>query len=57
MLFLPLGIRPLDPREECSDEATEEALRAQVNEQTSPLFYDAMNKRPAKPVLKKADTH
>ena len=57
VLFRRLGIRPLDPREECSDEATEEALRAQVNEQTSPLFYDAMNKRPAKPVLKKADTH
>ena len=40
------------------DEATEEALRTQVDEQsTAGLYYDAMQSRPAKPVLKKADTH
>ena len=53
-LFERLGIHPLDPRDECSDEATEEALRAQVAaQQPAALYYDA-NKRSAKPVLKKA---
>lgn len=57
-LFQRLGIHPLDPRSECSDEATEEALLESVDAQqraseTAPLYYDA-NKRAAKHVLNKA---
>lgn len=55
-LFQRLGIHPLDPRQECSDEATEEALRTEVSSrqtQADALFYDAMQSRPPKPVLKK----
>ncbi len=53
-LFERLGIHALDPRDECSDEATEQALRAQVAaEASAPLYYDA-NRRDAKPVLNKA---
>ena len=57
-LFQRLGIHPLDPRSECSDEATEEALLESVDAQqrandAAPLYYDA-NKRAAKHVLNKA---
>ena len=55
LLFQRLGIHPLDLREECSDEVEEAKLRDQVAEQVSaqqqPLFYDALQKRPAKQVL------
>lgn len=53
-LFQRLGIHALDPRDECSDEANEEALRAQIAAQQTPLYYDA-NKRSAKKVLQKAE--
>ncbi|GAA5126385.1 biotin synthase BioB [Alloalcanivorax gelatiniphagus] len=60
-LFDRLGIHPLDPRHEASDEAHEEALRQQVAEQEaadSGLYRDAMayqadGKRAAKHVLDK----
>ncbi len=53
-LFNRLGIHPLDPRDECSDEATEDALLVQVQErQPAPLYYDAMSSREAKAVLGK----
>ncbi|ASK35261.1 biotin synthase BioB [Alloalcanivorax mobilis] len=60
-LFERLGIHPLDPRHEASDEAHEEALRSQVAEEeahNSGLFHDALaysgpNKRGAKHVLDK----
>lgn len=55
-LFERLGLHALDPREECSDEATEAALEAQVLTRfPAPLFYDALQKRPAKDVLKPRD--
>jgi biotin synthase len=51
-LFQRLGIHALDPRDECSDEATEDALLAEVEaQQPAPLYYDAMSRREAKPVL------
>ena len=40
-LFERLGIHPLDPRPEASDESTEEALRSSVAAQQAP-FYDAL---------------
>jgi biotin synthase len=40
-LFERLGIHPLDPRVEASDESTEEALRADVAAQQAP-WYDAL---------------
>lgn len=56
-LFSRLGIYPLDPRGECSDEVTEGALLDQVAGQNStqqknstPMFYDAMSSRAAKTV-------
>jgi len=55
-LFKRLGIHPLDPRHEASDEAHEEAIKAQVAEQEAEdagLFYNAMDKRSAKHVLDK----
>ena len=52
-LFGRLGIHPLDPRDECSDEATEDALLAKLEQGKTALFYDAMNPRQAKPVLAK----
>lgn len=53
-LFERLGIHALDPRDECSDEATEQALRAQVAaSQSAPLYYDATARQP-KTVLNKA---
>ncbi|MCK5875496.1 MAG: biotin synthase BioB [Alcanivoracaceae bacterium] len=53
-LFNRLGIHPLDPRDECSDEATEDALLGQVqSQQPAPLYYDAMSSREAKAVLGK----
>ncbi|MCK0153561.1 biotin synthase BioB [Alcanivorax sp. S6407] len=55
-LFKRLGIHPLDPRHEASDEAHEEAIKAQVAEQQAEeagLFYNAMDKRAAKHVLDK----
>ncbi|MEE4250538.1 MAG: biotin synthase BioB [Alcanivoracaceae bacterium] len=52
-LFGRLGIHPLDPRDECSDEATEDALLAELEQGKTALFYDAMNPRKAKPVLPK----
>ncbi|RJG17955.1 biotin synthase BioB [Alcanivorax profundi] len=55
-LFKRLGIHPLDPRHEASDEAHEEAIKAQVAEQEAEdagLFYNAMGKRSAKHVLDK----
>ena len=53
-LFNRLGIHPLDPRDECSDDATEAALLNQVQaQQSAPLYYDAMNSRAAKSVLGK----
>ena len=56
-LFKRLGIHPLDPRHEASDEAHEEAIQAQVSEQQAEeagLFYNAMDsKRSAKHVLDK----
>ena len=56
-LFKRLGIHPLDPRHEASDEAHEEAIQAQVSEQQAEdagLFYNAMDsKRGAKHVLDK----
>ena len=56
-LFKRLGIHPLDPRHEASDEAHEEAIQAQVSEQQAEeagLFYNAMDsKRTAKHVLDK----
>ena len=52
-LFGRLGIHPLDPRDECSDEATEDALLAELEQGKTALFYDAMNPRQAKPVLAK----
>jgi biotin synthase len=53
-LFQRLGIHALDPRDECSDEASEDALLAQVQaQQTAPLYYDALSRREAKPVLPK----
>ena len=48
-LFNRLGIHALDPRDECSDEATEQALRTQVAAQQQSLYYDA-NARMAKTV-------
>lgn len=55
VLFQRLGLHALGPREECSDEAAEEALMDSVTAQSesSALYYDAMGKRPAKDVLKK----
>ncbi len=57
LLFKRLGIHPLDPRHEASDEAHEEAIKAQVAEQQAEeqgLFYNAMgDKRAAKHVLDK----
>ena len=57
-LFSRLGIHPLDPRGECSDDATEGALLDEVAKQTSssqqtaaPMFYDAMKSRAAKTVM------
>jgi biotin synthase len=58
LLFKRLGIHALDPRCESSDEATEEVLRAQVAEKEAEdrgMFYNAMDKRPAKVVLGKRD--
>ena len=56
-LFNRLGIHPLDPRDECSDEATEDALLSQVqSQQSAPLYYDAMARREAKAVLGKRST-
>ena len=55
-LFKRLGIHPLDPRHEASDEAHEEAIKAQVAEQQAEeagLFYNAMDKRAPKHVLDK----
>ena len=56
-LFNRLGIHPLDPRHEASDEAHEEAIKAQVAEQQAEdagLFYNAMDtKRSPKHVLDK----
>jgi biotin synthase len=53
-LFSRLGIHPLDPRDECSDEASEDALLSQVqSQQSAPLYYDAMSSREAKTVLGK----
>ena len=56
-LFKRLGIHPLDPRHEASDQAHEEAIQAQVSEQQAEeagLFYNAMDsKRSAKHVLDK----
>ena len=56
-LFKRLGIHPLDPRHEASDEAHEEAIQAQVSEQQAEeagLFYNALDsKRAAKHVLDK----
>jgi len=56
-LYKRLGIHPLDPRHEASDEAHEEAIQAQVSEQQAEevgLFYNAMDsKRAAKHVLDK----
>lgn len=52
-LFGRLGIRPLDPRDECSDEASEDALLAELEKSKAALFYDAMNPRQAKSVLGK----
>jgi biotin synthase len=52
-LFGRLGIYPLDPRDECSDEATEDALLAELEQNKTTLFYDAMNPRQAKSVLGK----
>lgn len=59
-LFRRLGIHPLDPRHEASDEAHEAALKAQVAEKQAEdggLFYNAYNgddnKRAAKAVLDK----
>lgn len=59
-LFDRLGIYPLDPRDECSDEANEDALLAQVEQQAAKqggekaaLYYDAMTSRDAKSVLGK----
>ena len=56
-LFRRLGIHPLDPRPEASDDAHEDVLKAQVAEQQaeeSGLFYNAMNdKRAPKRVLDK----
>ena len=56
-LFQRLGIQPLDPRDECSDEATADALRLQVaQQQNASLYHDAMRpRRPAKSVLKRTD--
>ncbi len=53
-----MGIHPLDPRHEASDQAHEEAIQAQVSEQQAAeeagLFYNAMDsKRSAKHVLDK----
>lgn len=54
-LFERLGIHPLDPRDECSDEATEQALRVQMaQQQPAALYYDALGRRDAKPVVNKA---
>ncbi|MDF1628832.1 MAG: biotin synthase BioB [Alcanivoracaceae bacterium] len=53
-LFGRLGIHPLDPRDECSDEAAEDALLSQVQTaQSAPLYHDAMSSRQAKSVLGK----
>lgn len=56
-LFQRLGIHPLDPRHEASDEAHEATLKAQVAEQEAEeqgLFYNALDeKRAAKHVLDK----
>tara|TARA_B100000676_G_C18045191_1_gene827428 strand:- start:654 stop:1814 length:1161 start_codon:yes stop_codon:yes gene_type:complete len=56
-LFKRLGIHPLDPRHEASDEAHEEVIKAQVAEQQAQdagLFYNAMDsKRSPKHVLDK----
>lgn len=52
-LFERLGIRPLDPRQECSDDATEAAIEASLAAaRDDTLWYDAMTRRPAKDVLK-----
>ena len=60
LLFDRLGIHPLDPRHEASDEAHEEALRQQVAERDAEsrgLFHDALEtgqeQRAAKHVLDK----
>lgn len=53
-LFNRLGIHPLDPREEASDEAHEQALTLQLAEQSAEdkgLYYNALDKRPAKTVM------
>src|SRR5690606_14971536 len=60
-LFQRLGIHPLDPRHEASDEAHEEALRLQTAKseaRDSGVFHDALayvanNKRAAMHVLDK----
>jgi biotin synthase len=57
-LFERLGIHPLDPREEASDETHEQALVSQVVATQSAqqgLYYDAMQSRTAKQVLPAAD--
>jgi len=58
-LFDRLGIHALDPREECHDDAAEQALRDAVDaQQPAPLYYDAMGSRAAKSVLpKRADVN
>lgn len=53
-LFKRLGITPLDPRQEASDEAHEAALKAQV-EDSNAIYYNAMENRHAKDVLPKAE--
>ncbi|MCK0537207.1 biotin synthase BioB [Alcanivorax quisquiliarum] len=55
-LFRRLGIHPLELLGDYSDEAAEDALQRQIAEQEAEeqgLFYDAMSRRPAKPVLDK----
>jgi biotin synthase len=55
-LFDRLGLYALDPRHEASDESTEEALLQEVASQQAEeqgMFYNAMDKRPAKAVLGK----
>lgn len=57
-LFERLGIRPLDPREEASDEAHQVAIDAQLNANQAEqqgLYYDAMKPRSPKSVLPLAD--
>lgn len=57
-LFQRLGIVPLDPREEASDEVHEGVIGARLAEQQAHqqgLYYNAMTPRPAKKVMPVAD--